>query len=353
VTFTAVTAEEMGRRLRLLDETGEPSLVGASAFVREAVFRWGLTRESAIRRWAADALVACGVERDFANEVSSDALERLVAIGDLEQVVLDAPPAAHGGEVDLGDVRARAGVHVAPTVPRLVHIAERVLLLGDVECEASVRDRGVGRWLDEAGAQQLIDGGIPEWGPLDWLGPPGWYAALERRESPERELTALWACIEESLAVGDPVSDPTALWIVGGRPGDFFGRHPPEGRWTALADAPDGAWCGVAPGYNERHWRPMAFEVSGGSYRSAPLWDMEELRWALISRGAAKGDPEVASWDGETLRLPFHAPAQLLRVRSLCDPDRWSWRAPRGLRVSELLSPLGVGLREEQRRGAT
>jgi hypothetical protein len=352
--ITPITPEDLGRRLRVSDG----SLVrpaGAADLAREAAGRWGLVREAQLRRWLADTLCTVGIEKVAAAEASASALEALVALRELEPVVVDATPPESDDEDEDGDeveegaeakLAIRGGAHLAPALPRVVDLAEKSLVIGDVVAGQAER-AGPARWVSPDEAARLRDEGAGAWGPEDWMGMPGWYPHAERRGVQERDPGALWrALLELSERVGSPVSDPEGMWVIAGRPGGYFGK-PGErgGRWVPLAEAPDGSWCGVAPGYNDRHWRPVLLQIAAGSIRLTPLWDTDDLRWALVSRGAEEGAPELLRLRGGELRVTFPMPAQLWRLRHLCGGgEGWVRSPPPGLRRAELLSPSGVAL---------
>lgn len=347
-----ITPSELGQRLRV--RVGESvSRAGVADLAREAVGRWDLVRAAQLRRWLRGTLEATGSPAEEASAAATEVLEAMVALRELELLNVEATPeseAEEGTEVPEGEeppLPIRAGAHVAVPLPRVVELAESSLLLGDVAWPGAADRAGVARWVGARDAERAMDEGAELWGPSDWLGAPGWYAHVERRACPDRDPGALWRALEERFGeYSSPISDPSGLWAVVGRPGRYYGRiGDADGRWRQAERAPDGMWCGVAPGHNERHWRPMLLSVNAGSIRSMPLWDHDELRWALISRGVEEAAPEQIHLRDGAVSVTFPMPEQLWRLRHLCSPESgWRWSAPAGLRLEAILRGSGVAV---------
>ena len=62
--------------------------------------------------------------------------------------------------------------------------------------------------------------------------------------------------------------------------------------------------------------------------RLMPLFDQDELYWALLARGTRTQNPEIVRKVGpDTLKRTSALPAQLLAtLQALCVVDSWGWK---------------------------
>lgn len=371
----ASSAQELAGRFGIeRDACGIAAWSGVARLLRQAVSRWGLVRSVAARRFAERTLEAAGFERESARARVKAVLELMVELRDVETVYVDRPAsgaslsrnpddsgsgALSEGEASVFDTDLQtnvtpAGIHLAAASPHYVIFGARAFLCGTKDLPRDSThafghpgDRSaVVRWIDVGGGQlaALEEAGFDEWETQDWLGPPGWTPHMERRDvTGLTGVAAFWSVLErafERFAI--PVNDASLCAVVAGRPGSFFGTPMAlDGRWCAGSGAPSGLWCGVLRGHNVRHLRPVLAEARGGAVvRAMELFDFDELRWAVVARGVAVGEPEVALVRGEWIDFTFPLPSQWRRLAALCSVEKWRWTLPPWVEPSNVEAAL-------------
>lgn len=327
---------ELSAQLGYLDAEGKPSVRGIANVLRAPLSRWGLSPKRSVLKHARAEFRASGV--DEVGDIPR-VLRRLVDIGECEEVYV-------GHEV-----------YLAPTTPRWLSVGEDVsaylgvsgppdgLSLMDSNHHDIVRRLRVG--TDEEAAMLEL-AGVREVSLSDWLMPPGYLRHASRRmRQPARSdaipLERFWDLLEEAMTEeGLTVSADAEVRFLGGRPGDFFGRHNSsqiEGRWTI--DPGEGLWCAYRRGYGDTHWHPCIIAVTGDGKRALDLYDDDEWRWALLARGRRVGTEEVVQADGLRVQLSFPAPVQLRAAMDILGSptSAWSWEvSPNGPDLWPLLT---------------
>jgi hypothetical protein len=305
---------------------GDDGEVPTSALVtlaRRALHRWGVAREGDIRAYlyrqlhAASLLTAAAKERvQAAITWLPGVREAELAYVDRERRLLRALPTL----VCCGDVAFLCGtVDVPPGPVEQVDAGEQPLS----------RTRWVRLHRGDA-PDEYYDAGFGAWTLEDWLGEPDYQARLPDCS----DLPALWA--EVSRMFGEhsgPISDSDSFRVVAGRPGQFFGQARTSAggtRWRECAAAPDGTWCGARLGYGGDFTVPVMLETRGGvAVRARDLYDWDQWRWVLLSRGLAMGDPERVSVVGHLLGQTCELPIQLRRLLEVTSArpggEGWRW----------------------------
>jgi hypothetical protein len=334
---------ELGARLGLVaDASGAVAWQGVADLIRQAVGRWSLVRRAAVRRFVESNLAAVVMNDEVSLDRVGVAIERLCELGEIEAVVVGEPvPMSEVVDSPLEAASAAPGTYVAATLSRYLCCNERILLCGASEplplafewfgdADEAV---SIARWAraGDAMVAQLEDLGFRQMEVEDWFGAPGWLDYIERRRAGSGgQLYGLGEILKEGLEeFGAPVSDAARYALIGGTPGEFFGRpERRDGRWRPGDVAPDGTWCGVVKGYGERHLRPVVVEAKGGRVvRSLDLFDFDELRWALLARGCTDRYEVIRVVEGG-LEMTFPWPSQWRRVAALCRTEGWRWMLP-------------------------
>ena len=322
------------------DSDGLPAWLGVTRLLRQAVGRWGMSRVGTLTLHSRRTLAACGYVGPDVTSRIRDAVDVLCLMGDAAGVWADAPPTVSAAFVDDSpNVPSLEGRFVAPTVPRVVEFGARVLIAGSSEI-AAFETFGAGkdpcsaaRWMQISEAQQAaFEASRFEACTIDdWLGPSGILDHLERREARGDGLEGLWPALNQAFeATAGAVEDPGGVSVLAGAAGGFMGRSSArDGRWRPGNDAPNGRWLGTARGYGER-LKPVMLEVRDRiAVRMMELFDLDELRWALLSRGLNEGQREVVRKREGKLELTCPLPEEALRLRALCRFEGWwSWELP-------------------------
>lgn len=311
---------QLSTQFGYLDAEGRPSERAIANILRAPLSRWGLSPKRDVLKHARAEFRAGGVE-----DVSDipRVLRRLVDIGECEEVYV-------GHEL-----------YLAPTTPRWIPVGEGVsaflgvseppdgLSLVDSDYHDIVRRLRVGT-DEEVAILELA--GVQEVSLSEWLVPPGYLRHASRRmRQPARSdavtLGRFWDLLEEALTEeGLTVSADAEVRFLGGRPGDFFGRHnsaQPEGRWTT--DPGEGLWCAYRRGYGDTHWHPCIVAVAGDGQRALDLYDEDEWRWAVLARGRRVGAEEVVRAEGLRVQLTFPAPVQLRAAMDILGSSSGAW----------------------------
>ena len=217
---------QLSTQFGYLDAEGRPSERAIANILRAPLSRWGLSPKRDVLKHARAEFRAGGVE-----DVSDipRVLRRLVDIGECEEVYV-------GHEL-----------YLAPTRPRWIPVGEGVsaflgvseppdgLSLVDSDYHDIVRRLRVGT-DEEVAILELA--GVEEVSLSEWLVPPGYLRHARRRMRQQARSDAVtlgrfWDLLEEALTEeGLTVSADAEVRFLGGRPGDFFGRHnsaQPEG----------------------------------------------------------------------------------------------------------------------------
>jgi hypothetical protein len=335
---------------------------GLGDLTREAAGRWSLMRRATLQRFVARALDASGVDDEGTLSRLGDAVDQLIHLGDLEPVYIGEPDSNEIADTELDKlVVGTPGVRLAATRPRYVPLGERLLLVGlsaggiPVATErfgGAESSASLARWAanDDLTRAQLDAAGFAECEVEDWMGLPGWLEYQERRRAAKAaDLAGLWSLLLANLdQFGMPVSDAGSYALIAGTPGRYFGRPEKlDGRWVRGDVAPVGVWCGVVHGHGERHLRPVVVDSKNGrAVRALELYDLDELRWALLARGCHE-QREVVRAGGGRLDLTFPCPSAWRRVAALCKVEAWRWSLPPWVCAADLAPVLeGVLLQE-------
>jgi len=315
---------QLGAHLGFLDGEGKPGYRAIADLLRAPLNRWGSSPKRTVLQYVRAELRAYGVE-DLSR--IPRVLQRLVEIGEFDDLFVGHEPCLAPGAsrwIPVGDgVAAYLGVSEPPDGLSLVDgdhhdVVRRVRV--DTDEDAAT--------LELAGVQEVS--------LADWLVPPGYISHASRRlrrlmRSDEISLSGFWQLLENALTEeGLALGADAEVRMLGGCPGEFFGRHnslQPEGRWTP--DPGDGLWCAYRPGYGDTHWRPCIIAVSGSVRKALDLYDADEWRWAVLARGRCVGPEEVVRAEAPKIQLTFPAPNQLRAAMDIVGrpTGAWAWNA--------------------------
>ena len=313
---------ELGTHLGYLDGEGTPSYRGIAGLLRAPLNRWGLSSKRAVLGHARAGLRACGID-----DVSGvpRVLQRLVDLGECDELYVGqepylAPAAPRSISVG-GGISAYLGAPEPPDGLSVVNSSHRDIvrrLRVDTDEDAAA--------LELAGVQEVS---LAEWlVPVDYLR----HASRRLRLPARSDLVSLggfWELLEEALTEeGQTLGADAEVRILGGRPGEFFGRHNSlklEGRWTTSPG--NGLWCAYRGGYGDTHWHPCIVAVAGDGRHALDLYDEDEWRWALLARGRYVGAEEIVRTSGPTVQLTFPAPSQLRTAMDILGgpSGAWAW----------------------------
>ena len=327
MNLRTLSRPQLGAHLGYVDGQGKPGFRAIADLLRAPLNRWGLSPKRAVLQYVRAELRAYGVE-DLSR--IPRVLQRLVDIGECDDLYVGHEPCLAPGTsrwIPVGDgVAAYLGVSEPPDALSLV----------DGDHHDIVRRFRVDTDEDAA---TLELAGVQEVSLADWLVPPGYISHASRRlrrpaRSDEISLSGFWEIIENALTEeGLVLGSDAEVRILGGYPGEFFGRHNsshPEGRWTA--DPEDGLWCAYRSGYGDTHWHPCIVSVSGKVRKVLDLYDDDEWRWAVLARGRCVGPEEIVRADAPKIQLTFPAPNQLRAAMDIVGPPTgaWSWNMSLG-----------------------
>jgi hypothetical protein len=336
MSLSTLTQEDLRAGLGLeIDSDGLPAHAGIARLARLALSRWMFATPDRMRAYITRQLGACEMLGSAAQERVKTVLDRLELIRDVERVTIDGR------------------THLARTEPCWIQLTESSAVLtgtlpdapvDTLPCPSDLHDGldALVRRFDprpEETQAQLIEHGIEQRELRHWLGVPDYRTCLERwgytGDLPVAQLRDLWECLCERLTQrGMPVGSDASIRYLTGAPGEFFGKYRPRpsGRWSEEAE--DGTWAAVRGGHSEHHWTPCVIRVEGGSPTSTvDLYDQDELRWAILARGAADSASEQLIIDGDEVRLTFWPPQQVDRLMALIGikQEGWlTWRLPHG-----------------------
>lgn len=327
VTLRTLPRAELCAQLSYLDDDGQPSERAIADLLRAPLRRWGLSPKRAVLAHARAQLRAAGIENvDGVPRI----VQRLMHIGECEEVYVGHEP------------------YLAPASPRWLTVGDGVVAyLGVAEppdglCPLNRGHRDIVRRLRIESAEDtatLDISGVQEVSLAEWLTPLGYLRHASRRlRKPARSdtlsLSNFWSLLEQELFESGLALGPDAeVRILGGRPGEYFGRHDsPElkGRWTTTPE--DGVWCGYRRGYGDAHWHPCVIAFSGETRRSLDLYDLDEWRWALLARGRNIGATEHVKTEGVRVQLTFPLPVQLRAAMDILGAPKgpWQWEVSPG-----------------------
>ena len=322
MSLRTLPRDQVGTYLGYLDDEGNPSERAIADLLRTPLNRWGLSPKRAVLEYARAELRACGIE-----DVSGvpHILQRLVDLGECDELYVGHEP------------------YLAPAGPRWIPVGSGVAVyLGAAEPpdDLALTDedhRDIVRRMrveTEEGVTTLELAGAQEMSLAEWLVPPHYlHHASRRKRQPARSdkvsLIRFWDLLEDAFTEeGMPIASDAEVRVLGGRPGEYFGRHfsvEPEGRWTTEPE--DGLWCAYRHGYREAHWHPCIISVAGDDRRILDLYDEDEWRWAVLARGRRIGAEEIVRWVGATIQLTFPAPTQLRTAMDILGrpSGAWAW----------------------------
>ena len=269
MNLRTLSRPQLGAHLGYLDGEGKLGYRAIANLLRAPLNRWGLSPKRAVLQYVRTELRAFGVE-----DLSSvpRVLQRLVDIGECEDLYVGHEPCLAPGAsrwISVGDgIAAYLGVSEPP--------GGLPLLDGD---HHDVVRRF--RFDTDEDAVTLELANVQEVSLADWLVPPGYISHASRRlrrpaRSDEVSLSGFWQLLENALTEeGLALGTDAEVRMLGGCPGEFFGRHnllQPEGRWTT--DPGDGLWCAYRSGYGDTHWHPCIVAVSGSVRKVLDLYDV-------------------------------------------------------------------------------
>ena len=326
---------ELGTYLGYLDGEGRPSDRAIADLLRAPLNRWGLSPRRAVLEYARAELRASAVED--VNSVPR-ILRRLIDLGECDDLYVGHEP------------------YLAPATPQWIPVGGGVsvyLGAGEPPDDLSLVDgdhHDIVRRLrvdPEEGVATLELAGVQEVSLAEWLVPPGYFRHASRRmrqaaRSDKVSLGRFWELLEKAFAdEGLPLASDAEVRTLGGRPGEYFGRHhsvEPEGRWTT--DSEEGLWCAYRRGYGDAHWHPCLISVAGDDRWVLDLYDEDEWRWAVLARGRSVGTEEIVRAEGPRVQLTFPAPSQLRAAMDILGrpSNAWAWEViPDGPNLWQLL----------------
>jgi hypothetical protein len=366
--FTPITAEEFAQRMGLVDAPGgSVTTEGVAELIRTASQRWGPTPRSQLAAFARAQLERLDLEvGSRRTELINAALETLTALGELIPIELEPEPAREEVEGAAGDwdaappaPRARTPRRLAPCAPAVVRFREGGLLLGASPPPGMVAHREgepgslrrVARWLTAADAgRALAESDLDELSPDDWLSTEAVVAYAQRRVDEGDEEAGvgvavdpagqLWSLILRDLErFGSPIDQDHDISVLCRPPGGLFGSpRQRSGRWRGPNDSPNGTWLAWQSADRSRP-KPLVVHVERHQIvRAMELYDDDEWRWALMSRGDASGAPEwptstEAEGGGCVIQWRCPPPSAYDRLAAICKVERWNWRSPRRVEV--------------------
>ena len=324
MNLRTLSRPQLGAHLGHLDSEGKPGYRAIADLLRAPLNRWGLSPKRAVLQYVRAELRAYGVE-DLSR--IPRVLQRLVDIGECDDLYVGHEPCLAPGTsrwISVGDgVAAYLGVSEPPDGLSLV----------DGDHHDVIRRFRVDTDEDAA---TLELAGVQEMSLADWLVPPGYISHASRRlgrpaRNDEVSLCGFWELLENALTEeGLALGADAEVRMLGGCPGEFFGRHnslQPEGRWTT--DPDDGLWCAYRSGYGDTHWHPCIIAVGGSVRNVLDLYDEDEWRWAVLARGRCVGPEEVVRAHPPKIQLTFPAPNQLRAAMDIVGrpTGAWAWNA--------------------------
>lgn len=327
----SITRDGYARELGLVSDGCEISERGLADLLRAPLARWGLSSKTKLLSYARTQLEAAGL-RDRASGLVAKVLGRLVQLKECVEIYID-------GETYIGPAQPQ-WIRTGYETGTLLGVAP--VPNGIVELAPNGSGRDIVRRIvvrNDKDLAALLMAGFREILLEEWLRPYKYQLHAMRRKdrlirSDEMNLAQFWELLmsaiqEESL----PLGDDAEIRIVGGEPGEYFGKYNSEkceGRWTETA--PDGIWCAYRRGYSQAHWNPTIVAIDGGHRRALDLYDKDEWCWALLARGKSTGTEERFDRQDRMVRLSVPAPDQLMAAMDLLGPRRsgWSWRVNDG-----------------------
>jgi hypothetical protein len=342
--ITSVNQKEYGAIFGIGTDQSDSSLEIALADQwRWAVWRNGLCVQGQVTYSLHQRLGAAGFAPDHAKALTRRSRERLLQLGEIVEVSV-------AGTIQL-----------APTPPRLIRLGERTsALVGALPSrlvEADLGDDFVRRFShrDAGTVTALTQAGAVDYWPLS-----EWVLSNRLPFSPRLQLirqladeSNAWKLVEGKLREeAQPASDLNTLRVLGGDPGNFFGRafEPGnEARWEKPHRP--GVWIGRRRGYQDNHHHPiLVFVDQDGGVKFADFSSEEEYRWAVIAMGANCGVHETVRFfeKGDLMEAHCSFPPSLpiKRLLTLCGDQvaAWTWALSKDVypELERLLEILGI-----------
>lgn len=301
--------------------------------LRAPIGRWGLCRRRDVIGYVRKQLGAASVS-DSVDDRLEFIMNRLSELGDCAVTLLDGTK------------------YLIPTSPVMIRTgSQNFAFLGSLCLPQGVPDVGfndgdiVRRFeIENEECIAFLDSiNAREMSISEWFSYPDYLLHASRRKgrsiaSNEMTLSEYWKFLCCKLRdEGLRVDDGAGIRILSGARGELFGRHDsPEtrDRWTTADRV--GIWCGYRSGYSDRHWNPCIVEVTSNGTSALDLFDRDEWRWALLSKGRNCGEDEIISIKENTISLTFPAPSQLRSALDILgfQAKPWSWTV--GSEISRL-----------------
>lgn len=291
----------------LLDGDGNQSLRAVALLLRDGLERWGTCKRRDLLKYVRDQYRMIEVVDSIADKM----LNRLQSLRECREVLIGSEKYIIPANKVWIRTSLTEGVFLGPGRPP----AELVLdtLHTDIIMRIRIETDNDIQLIESAGAKQST--------LSDWLRPAGYLLhAIRRKGTPLRgctfKLSNFWELLQAELMLhGQLVGANAGLRAVNDMIGTYFGRHDRalEGRWTETPFS--GQWCAYRRGYNEHHWHPTLINVSDDQQmRVMDLHDVDEWRWALLSRSVHCGNKEhLTNADGlETVTWPLPTQLQAL-----------------------------------------
>lgn len=327
-----INQQELRDSLQFEQDSDEfPTYVSIARSICLAVERWGVAPKTRVITHTKKQLIATGFSEESLSRVE-EAYDRLKQLGTVEEVYLAGRRHCACAKARWIKLTENLGV-----LTGTIHDLDIPLVPIDpaTELMAEIVMRFDASNLDTLAT--LNAKGVTQWELVEWLGEPGYVEHLLRRSpaSQQPTLTAFWEVLSDEMAdTGLLLSDEADVRAVVGNPGEYFGRgdgSTPTGRWSDTP--PDGLWCGIRKGYSDVHWRPILIAVEGDQRRSLELYDFTEWRWALLARGRALDEPELAERKGDLVSFTYQLPDDILRLMRLVGHHQSgrNWKVPAGM----------------------
>lgn len=333
MSLEVVSRDGYLRKIGYSSEDGNVSDRSIANLLRVPISRWGLCRRRDVLGYVRKQLGAAGV-LDSSDGRLKHIMDRISELGDCEVALLDGTR------------------HLVPTDPVMIHTgSQRFAFLGSLCLPQGVPDVGsndrdiVRRFeiSDEDCIAFLESVNVKEMSVAERFSYPGYLLHASRRmdetvASNEMTLDKFWTFLCSRLRnEGLKVDDEASIRILSGARGGFFGRHDNpalQGRWTAADRV--GVWCGYRTGHSDRHWNPCIVKVTSDGAYALDLFDEDEWKWAVLSKGRNCGEDEIINIKESTISVTFPAPSQLRSVFDILgfETKPWSWTV--GSEVSKL-----------------
>lgn len=305
--------------------------------LRVPISRWGLCRRRDVLGYVRKQLAAAGILDSMDGRLKL-IMDRISELGDCEVTSLDGTS------------------YLVPTSPVMIHTGNQCFAFLGSPClpigvpDISSDDKDIVRRFeikneDEDCIAFLDSINVKEVSISELFSYPDYLLHASRRMdrpvvSSEMNLGDFWTFLCHKLRdKGSKVDDVSSIRILSDAKGGLFGRHDnpkAQDRWIAADQL--GVWCGYREGFNDRHWNPCIVEVTSDGAYALDLFDRDEWKWAVLSKGRSCGEDEIINIKEDTISLTFPAPSQLRAALSILgfQTRHWSWVV--GSEVSKLRS---------------